>query len=274
MLKKISLLIALVAYILVSSSHILAIPLDSKVIYSNPREVSISGAKPNAITTSCIDAIEHYWNKFTSIITAIVGEGNSTSGSGALSPEIGIDFDKSSIPANILSGTSKEKFNWLFDGNGGMAYNTTEAAVVKYMITIDIPIINQNGQDSTMKVTVHKKVAGDIIRIFEEIKEAGFKIRTTDTGAYNWRGGQKIGSSGLYSMHCLGIAIDINWNSNYAIRVNTGVIEAGTHWKPGEDEFSMPADGIVVKTFKKYGWKWGGDWNTYKDYMHFSLTGN
>jgi len=26
----------------------------------------------------------------------------------------------------------------------------------------------------------------------------------------------------------------------------------------------------AVKIFKKYGWKWGGDWNSVKDYQHFS----
>jgi len=25
-----------------------------------------------------------------------------------------------------------------------------------------------------------------------------------------------------------------------------------------------------VKIFKKYGWKWGGDWHGVKDYQHFS----
>jgi len=25
-----------------------------------------------------------------------------------------------------------------------------------------------------------------------------------------------------------------------------------------------------VKIFKKYGWKWGGDWSGVKDYQHFS----
>ncbi|HEY7762308.1 MAG TPA: M15 family metallopeptidase [Actinomycetota bacterium] len=30
---------------------------------------------------------------------------------------------------------------------------------------------------------------------------------------------------------------------------------------------------IVVRSFARIGWEWGGDWVTLKDYMHFSLTG-
>jgi hypothetical protein len=25
----------------------------------------------------------------------------------------------------------------------------------------------------------------------------------------------------------------------------------------------------VIDIFKKYGWKWGGNWRSSKDYMHF-----
>jgi hypothetical protein len=30
---------------------------------------------------------------------------------------------------------------------------------------------------------------------------------------------------------------------------------------------------IVVRSFARIGWEWGGHWHTLKDYMHFSLTG-
>jgi len=30
-------------------------------------------------------------------------------------------------------------------------------------------------------------------------------------------------------------------------------------------------DDKVVQIFKKYGWKWGGNWKGMKDYQHFSF---
>jgi hypothetical protein len=32
--------------------------------------------------------------------------------------------------------------------------------------------------------------------------------------------------------------------------------------------------GAAVKALAAIGWSWGGDWNTPKDYQHFSLTGD
>jgi hypothetical protein len=31
---------------------------------------------------------------------------------------------------------------------------------------------------------------------------------------------------------------------------------------------------VVVKAFKAIGWKWGGEWSSSKDYMHFSSNGH
>ena len=34
----------------------------------------------------------------------------------------------------------------------------------------------------------------------------------------------------------------------------------------------LPGD-AVVEAFAAMGWEWGGEWNTLKDYMHFSENG-
>ena len=48
----------------------------------------------------------------------------------------------------------------------------------------------------------------------------------------------------------------------------------GSHWLPGEDPYSIPADGDVVRAFAKYGFAWGGNaWQSSQDYMHFSYFG-
>jgi hypothetical protein len=70
----------------------------------------------------------------------------------------------------------------------------------------------------------------------------------------------------------LGVAIDINWEENYECTID-GTATTGKYWKPGEDAYSIPADGDVVKAFTKYGFGWGGTWRTKKDYMHFSYFG-
>ena len=67
-------------------------------------------------------------------------------------------------------------------------------------------------------------------------------------------------------------ALDINPDENYQCK-NDGTAMVGSYWKPGVDPYSIPSDGIVVKTFNKYGFRWGGTFNSSKDYMHFSYFG-
>ena len=60
-----------------------------------------------------------------------------------------------------------------------------------------------------------------------------------------------------------------------------GKAQAGSLWSPGENPYSIPADGSVVRIFREHGWSWGGDtwaWDAapatgYHDYMHFSYMG-
>jgi hypothetical protein len=33
------------------------------------------------------------------------------------------------------------------------------------------------------------------------------------------------------------------------------------------------AGDVVTGAFADIGWEWGGNWNTLKDWMHFSTTG-
>lgn len=54
------------------------------------------------------------------------------------------------------------------------------------------------------------------------------------------------------------------------IRSN-GTIVAGKEWNPNTNPHSLHPAGVIVQTFKKYGWDWGGDWYTSKDFMHFSF---
>lgn len=71
----------------------------------------------------------------------------------------------------------------------------------------------------------------------------------------NCKGGQ--------SYHNFGLAIDI-------VLIVNGVPK----WERGKD-FDMdgqPDWMEVVKIFKKYGWGWGGDFRTFKDYPHFEKT--
>ena len=88
-------------------------------------------------------------------------------------------------------------------------------------------------------------------------------------GGYYWRNT----AFGRISQHSYGTCIDINYDENYYCYAD-GTAITGSGWYPEENPFSITPDGIVVKTFEKYGWVWGGSWDgTVRDYMHFSYLG-
>ena len=132
---------------------------------------------------------------------------------------------------------------------------------------VRVPVwkLDTNGSkySSTVDIQIHRELAESIRQIFQEIYDSGERFPIYSVGGYNWRGDNSK------SEHCLGTALDINPNENYQCK-NDGTAIVGKYWKPNEDPYSIPADGIVVKTFEKYGFRWGGTFRNTKDYMHFS----
>lgn len=155
-------------------------------------------------------------------------------------------------------------------------YFTSKDEAQKYMtdITVDVWKINSSGEKyaSTLNLTVHRALADDIKKIFSEIFNDSEQFPIKSAGCFQWRNS----ASGRLSQHSYGTCIDINPTENYYVS-KTGAALSGSYWKPGEDPYSVTEDGIVVKTFAKYGFLWGGNaWgeNSAKDYMHFTYLGN
>ena len=164
------------------------------------------------------------------------------------------------------TGSNDAKLKYLFpDG-----VPTTASECAKYITTVKVPMTSKTGTKFEKNIQVHKSLASDVEKVFEQAQTAGFKIY--DASGYSFRY-MNNGSSGKLSHHSYGCAIDINVNENYSHRGST--IYAGSFWNPSTSEFSIPRNGALVKAFESIGWKWGGNWSgNYQDYMHFSYTGN
>lgn len=157
-------------------------------------------------------------------------------------------------------------------GTGKYKRYASESVAKRYMTVIHINVWDFDGKGNKVTkqkaVTVHKNLALTVEQIFKEIYEGEEKFPIKAVGGFSWRG------EGSMSEHNQGTALDINPNENYMIE-GDGTISSGSYWKPGEDPYSIPADGEVVKIFAKYGFYWGGrGWSSgRKDYMHFSYFG-
>lgn len=165
-------------------------------------------------------------------------------------------------------GYNDKKYILVFGSLSNSKYKSSaEAQKNMVSVTINVWKLNSGGQKvpGTMQVTVNKAIADRVKTIFQEIYESPEKFPIKSIGGYAWRSGT--------SEHSLGLAIDINPNENYMIR-NDGTVVSGSFWKPGENPYSIPADGDVVRIFRKYGFAWGGNaWRSSRDYMHFSYFG-
>ena len=75
-----------------------------------------------------------------------------------------------------------------------------------------------------------------------------------------------------WSAHASGLAIDINpfhnpWVRNGYIYPELAKSYTDRTWlRPGMIETRKQ----IISEFAKVGWKWGGNWGTFDDWMHFS----
>lgn len=169
------------------------------------------------------------------------------------------DQAEESVAAGEAAKVALEgRLDWLFPDGVPSSPNEMQ----KYLTQITVPIINKNGKAATMILTVHKKLAEEIKKVFEDMKRAGFKIKPEETAGYNWR--TMASNSSRVSHHSYGCVVDVNWTSNGASYTSWG-------YHPGKDEFSVTKE--IVDIWKRHGFYWGGDWSTaYFDPMHFTYT--
>ena len=155
--------------------------------------------------------------------------------------------------------------------------------VDKDIVKVTVNYLDFNREIKSGIIEVHKSVADEVVKIFDEIKESGFiieKIRTIDNYNYSDEESVKDNNSSGYNFrfvagtsklsdHAVGLAIDINpalnpWVHPSALNIFT--------YDPTV-EGTIVAGDDVCKIFEKYGWSWGGDWKN-PDYQHFFKGGD
>lgn len=139
------------------------------------------------------------------------------------------------------------------------------------------------------ELVVHADVALDVVGVFQEIYESRFPIEemrivrpdeltalptgdTNNSASFVCRdvvGGTK------FSQHAYGLAIDINPFHNPYIKGNIVLPELATAYTDRSLELDgmLDAQSTAVVAFIELGWGWGGNWNSLKDYQHFSRNG-
>lgn len=108
-------------------------------------------------------------------------------------------------------------------------------------------------------VTVNSSVAGRFQGFLDSLWSAGYHF--SSVGGYANRDihtGPAAGQ-GIQSLHAIGYAIDVDPTKNPTSPIR----------KSGGYVYALPPS--VGALAAKYGLSWGGNWHSYKDFMHFSV---
>jgi hypothetical protein len=141
----------------------------------------------------------------------------------------------------------------------------------------------------TGELLVNASVADDLVEIFRRLHEIRFPIEEmrvirleeidahptgdwNDTTAFVCR--PAVGS-GSWSQHAYGTAVDVNPFHNPYLKGDLVLPELASVYldRPDQRPGMIAAGDDVVQAFAAIGWGWGGNWNSLKDWMHFSLSG-
>lgn len=179
------------------------------------------------------------------------------------------------IPSHIV--TKMKKYSW----KEGCPVS------IKDLYYVRVPYWGYDNKTHTGELIVHKDVAEEVYVIFLKLHRARFPIEKmrlineykgsddasmadNNTSAFNFRpvGGNKK----VLSNHSYGLAIDINPLINpYVLRDKSVMPPEGKKYV--NRKLKVPGlitrESACYQIFKQYGWTWGGDWRTVKDYQHF-----
>lgn len=90
-------------------------------------------------------------------------------------------------------------------------------------------------------------------------------MKSNNSSAFNYR---FIAGTQRLSHHATGRAVDINPRQNPVIYSDGKISPSGAKYNK-DDDGTFTSDSELVKFLKSKGWRWGGDWTSFKDYHHF-----
>ncbi len=149
---------------------------------------------------------------------------------------------------------------------------------------------NFDGRIQLGELVCHKDVAADLVSVFRTLYEAHYPIermvlvdeygaddersmRANNTSCFNFR---TVAGSKKLSAHSLGKAVDVNPLYNpYVRRTRQGTLlvspQNGRKYADRSKPFAhkITKGDLLCRTFAKYGFAWGGNWKSKKDYQHF-----
>ncbi len=154
--------------------------------------------------------------------------------------------------------------------------------IIDSLTLLDVEFYDFNEKLQRGQLVVNIALADDIRELFEIIKRTKFPVakvvpivyfdwddnasmQVNNTSAFNYR---RIAGTNRLSHHASGRAIDINPFQNPVIYSDGKISPNGAKYNP-KAPGTFTADSEIVQFMRSRGWRWGGDWTSFKDYHHF-----
>ncbi len=178
----------------------------------------------------------------------------------------------------------------------GVSYPSEDASIsYEELRYLHILHYDFEGNPAAGELICNQAIAQDLVEIFYELYRNEYrleKVRLIDeydgnddasmadnnSSCFNYR---NVSDSASLSKHALGLAIDINPLYNPYITYNEdgskNIAPIGAEvYADRENSFpyKITEDDLCYKLFTQYGFTWGGNWNSCKDYQHFQKSIN
>lgn len=200
------------------------------------------------------------------------------------------------VPDDVLEKTGTDTFfcsqeipDDIFEFMQGRSYKedcTVPRSDLRYLLFLHR---NLDGNAVVGEMVVNVQIADDVLDIMKQLFYGSYPIEhaclidyydaddeksmaANNTSCFNWR--PKVGSANI-SKHAMGMAIDINplYNPYYRFPDVDGTIKPSNATPYIDRMWSFPyrieEGDLCHRLFVEHGFKWGGSWNSLRDYQHF-----
>ncbi len=213
----------------------------------------------------------------------------ASAGSSAQSESAGNDISPDRV-------TYKEGFyyepisNEIFSRISGISYPVDCTVPIDELRYVGLLYVDFNGNTKNGELICNKDLAQDMVEIFYELYTNEYQLESVklvdefggddtasmlanNTSCFNYR---VVEGTTRLSNHALGRAIDINpfynpyitYNKDGSVNISPEGSEAYAD-RTAQFPYKIDENDLAYKLFKEHGFKWGGNWNSVKDYQHF-----
>lgn len=154
--------------------------------------------------------------------------------------------------------------------------------LIEQLVLLDVYYYSFDEKMHKGQFVVHQDVVEDVKAVFDIILDKKFLVakvvpivkydwsddasmQDNNSSAFNYR---FIAGTERLSNHAFGKAVDINPMQNPVIYESGSISPKGAKYNVKKDGTFHKDCSVVVK-FKELGWRWGGDFTSFKDYHHF-----